>query len=273
MSAEKQTLSKLHNAYVYTNEGVPVLVSDLTYRVHNSDYGLYMDSQDLRFWENFGYHRPTMLADLGSDLHPIGHQNETARHLSLVIENEPDLCLSPEEIGTLALASRMHDMGESMHPRIAERTGAVVGDIPAGKKTDNQRLIEMRVRRYVYDQLLPDVHQDIIDRVELIIAHHDETILHELFEVAHELQTFDTAKRAKSKWEEGIFHHHGQVMHIQSDDGGRTSGLLGLHRAVFMRSGITLLKSYSHYNHVQSVLEPYLGELERYVAYRDNQAA
>jgi hypothetical protein len=164
-------------------------------------------------------------------------------------------------------ASRIHDMGESMHPRIAERCGEVVGDIPAGKKTDIQRAIEARVRKFVYDELYGDVHTDVIERVEGIIAHQDDSVLHEYFELAHELQTFETALRAKSAYEAEVSFHHGEVMDVSSNDGGRRSGLLGLYSAVYLRTGHGLLEAALEHPYVAKVIEPYAGDLERHVNY------
>lgn len=272
-TVESSIQSPAYRAYVYDIDGAPLDVAELAARAHNSEFGVYMDQQPLRFWDNFGYDRDTMLADLGPDMHPIGHQNETARHMALALDAEHELGLTDEELGILMFACRIHDMGESMHPEIAGRVGSVVGDIPAGQKTDEDRLIEKKVREFIYAELYSDVDPEILLRVEALIAHEDDTLLHELYELAHGLQTFDTALQAMETWQEGVFHHHGSVMDIQGPDGGRTSAVLGLHRSVFSRTGVDLYTNYFEYKQVQKVLAPHLDELERYTSYNQQIAA
>lgn len=272
-TVESSIQSPAYRAYVYDIDGAPLDVAELAARAHNSEFGVHMDQQPLRFWDNFGYDRETMLADLGPDLHPIGHQHETAKHMALALDAEQELGLTDEELGILMFACRIHDMGESMHSEIEDRLGFVVGDIPAGKKTDDDRMKEKKVREFIYAELYTDVDPQIITRVEALIAHEDESILHELYELAHGLQTFDTALRAIEVWQEGVFHHRGSVMDIQGPDGGRTSGVLGLYRSVFARGGVELLENYGDYLQVQNVTGPHLSELERFIEYKSQIAA
>lgn len=168
--------------------------------------------------------------------------------------------------------SAIHDMGESMHPSIEAATGAVIGDVPAGQKTATHKIVEKRVRQHIYETLLPDVEPEFLAKVESIIAHQPDAsddIVHELFEAAHTLQTFDTARRA---YEHSMtfFHdvHQGETLDITSYDGGRRSALLGLHRAVFLTSCDGLLKLADSYTLVAQEIAPYRTELERYRTYK-----
>lgn len=256
-------LTNPHNAHVFATDGTPISVAELAHRAHNSDFGLYMDKQPLRFATDFGYDRQTMLDDLGPDVHPIGHQNETAKHLALLLESK-DYNLSSEEVGILMFKDRIHDMGESMHPKIALRIGRVVGDIPAGKKTDDERTAEAMVRKYLYSELFSDAHPEILERVEALIMHaplEGDEKLYKLTEIAHELTTFNTAIRAKQTWEQGVFYEGGEVMQISGPDGGRTSALLGIQRGVFLRSGRKLLSYKDKHPYVQKTLQPYLHDI------------
>lgn len=260
-------------------DGVLVHYQDLVARVQNSDYGQFMDTQKLRYCgkgRSFEYRRGQMLVDLGPDVHPIGHQNETARWAANLLlagrSSGAPITLSDEHVALLMLASSIHDMGESMHPHIEAVTGAVIGDIPAGQKTANHKEIEKRVRQHIYETLLPDVDQTFLQRIENIIAHQpdaDDNIVHELIEAAHILQSFDTARRAYDH-SRTFFHdlHEGETLNIASYDGGRRSGLLGLHRHVFLSSCEDLLELSTHYALIAQEIEPYLDELERYRTYK-----
>lgn len=252
---------------------------DLAARVQNSDYGKFMETQKLRYCgegRSFEYARIKMLTDLGSDLHPIGHQNETARWaanllLAGKLSGAP-IMLSDEHVALLMFASSIHDMGESMHPHIEAATGAVIGDIPAGQKTSYHKEIEKRVRQHIYETLLYDVDPDFLQRVERIIAHQPDThdnIVHELIEAAHIMQSFDTARRAYEH-STAFFKelHRGETLNIASYDGGRRSGLLGLHRHVFLSGCEDVLELATRYTLVAQEVEPYLDEIERYRTYK-----
>jgi hypothetical protein len=109
--------------------------------------------------------------------------------------------LSDEEAGLLVFTGSIHDIGESMHPVIEAAVGSTVGDIPAGEKTTENRRVEKAVREFIYENVLPDVAPKVIERAEAIIAHQDDTILHEIFEVAHNMQSHVTAARARIVYE------------------------------------------------------------------------
>ncbi len=262
-------------ARVPLNDGVLIPYQNLVARVQNSDYGQHMDTQKLRYCgegRSFEYTRGQMLTDLGPDVHPIGHQNETARWAaSLLLAGKVSgapITLSDEHVALLMFASSIHDMGESMHPHIEMVTGAVIGDIPAGQKTTSHKEIEKRVRQHVFETLLPDVEPAFLRRVEKIIAHQPEVedmIVHDLIEAAHVIQSFDTARRAHDHSMHFFKElHRGETIDIASYDGGRKSALLGLHRHVFLSSCDELFELSIHYALIAEEIEPYVDELERY---------
>ncbi len=271
-------------ARIPLEDGSLVRYQELIARLQNSDYGSYMESQKLRYCgegASFEYDRKSMLEDLGPDLHPIGHQNETARwagELLLAGSALPraPITLDDEQASLLMFVCAMHDMGEAMHPRITEATGEVIGDIPAGRKTRQHKLVEKRVRQHIYETLLPDVETNFLRRVENIIAHEpdvNDIIVHELFEAAHGLQTFDTARRAFEHSQSYFVNiHKGDVIDIATQNGARRSGLLGLHRAVLLSNCDTLPKLASQYALIAKEIEPYLDEIERYREYKRTTA-
>lgn len=184
-----------------TRDGSPISVHELRERFFTSEYGEHMYGQALRFSQRYGYDRTLMRQDLGGDVCPVGHQYELTEHLQIILDGEQAagslFQLSEQEQAILAFTCSIHDIGECEHPDLITAGLTPVGDIPAGGKTDVDRANEAAVRTFFYDQFYSDIDPAIIERVEAIIAHKDTTILHELFEAAHELQTLDTIARAE----------------------------------------------------------------------------
>lgn len=228
-------------------------------RAHNSEYGQHMrDEQPLRYAQRYGYaDRPTMLDELGADLCPIGHQKELGWHLAQVIEKQrmldPSFELSDDDAAVAMFACQIHDMGEMTHEDVSAATGAVVGDIPAGNKTDQDRMIEKNVRLFLYETFYKDVDPMIITRVEAIIAHEDNTLLHELFEAAHEAQTLETVLRARDISENLGWHEAHDTIPLADNSNGRASMALGIGQLV-MRDHMVVFESFEHYAHMTDLL-------------------
>lgn len=169
-----------------------------------SPYGVYMDDQPYRFSQDFGYDRQAMLEDMGMDVLPRDHQMQTGMFVAWILDREYDVSgnypITTEERGIVILAALIHDMGETMHPEILEEVGAVVGDIPYGRKTDDDKTVEKAVRAALYTKLYADVSPDVIAQVEAIISHEDATVLHDIFEAAHCVQAFNTAVHTGVNW-------------------------------------------------------------------------
>ena len=231
----------------------------LAARAHDSVYGQHMrDEQPLRFAQRYDYaDRQTMLDELGTDLCPIGHQKELGWHLAQLIEKQrlfdPTFELSDDDAAVLMFTCQIHDMGEMTHDEVLAVTGAVVGDIPAGKKTAEDRLVEKNVRLFLYDTFYPDVASDVITRAEAIIAHEDDSQLHELFEAAHEAQTLETTLKARDISENlGWFDAHDAIPLIDNTD-GRARAALGMGRHV-LRDHLSKFESFSRYAHMADLL-------------------
>lgn len=226
-------------------DGSSVSVHELRQRFFQSDFGIHMFDQPLRFSQRYGYERRQMRADLGGDVCPVGHQYELAYHLQQLLDEEEAsgsiLQLTDEEKATLALACSIHDFGECEHP-VLEGAGLItVGDIPAGGKTEIDRANETDVRKFFYELFYYDVDPMIIERVEAIIAHKDKSLLHELFEAAHELQTLDTVHQAE------------RALAADEIEEARLFALLGM-VTVVKPDHRKKLKRFSHFVSVQKVL-------------------
>lgn len=231
----------------------------LAARAHGSLYGQHMrDEQPLRFAQRYDYaDRATMLDELGTDLCPIGHQKELGWHMAQVIEKQRlfdhQFNLDDDEAAILMFTCQIHDMGEMTHDEVLAVTGAVVGDIPAGKKTHEDRLVEKNVRLFLYDTFYPDVDPSVIERAEAIIAHEDNTLLHELFEAAHEAQTLETTLRARNISEELGWHDAHDVIPLADNSNGRARAALGMGRHV-MRDHLPKFESLGHFHHMAELL-------------------
>jgi hypothetical protein len=175
-------------------------------RLYKSPYWDAMNGQQYRF-PRFEASRNTMPDDFGVDVLPIEHQLLTWFHAERLLPDEAtrwSLGISPGDFGVLKLALLMHDMGESTHEDVRAHMLATFGKEPpgdksVGEKTDEDRFLEAEVRRFFYDTFFPDVSPLVIARAEAILWHKDRTMLHEVFEAAHIIQTFETAMKAGRK--------------------------------------------------------------------------
>lgn len=176
--------------------GFEITYGSLFRRLYESPEGQHLARQDLRFAAHFGYEPRVMFAELGPDVHPLKHNLLTYMHVVDLISQQQKSTgqLLPTEEKTVALiAAGIHDMGESMHPSLIEEAGGVVGDIPYGEKTDEDRAVEAAVRNILWGKYLSDLPQSLIARVEGVISHDDEhTLAHELYETGHNLGSYRT---------------------------------------------------------------------------------
>lgn len=174
---------------------------ELGWRFCESEYGKYMmDNQPFRFAQYFGYDSARMEEDLGTDVLPLHHQLDNSMYVAWIIAAELEaigrLHLDETEVGIAVFAALVHDMGESTHPRVLQQVGEVVGYIPHGEKTDHNREVEKAVREFMYNELFSDVDPAVIARIEALISHQEESVLHDILEAAHTLQAFETGTRA-----------------------------------------------------------------------------
>lgn len=239
-------------------DGSSVSALELANRFYESPYGQSMRDQPLRYSTRYGYDRDSMLHDLGHDLCPLGHQYELAFHLGEIIDQEQANQtlyggIDEYELGIVTLACLLHDIGESTYPELERQGYICVGDIPAGLKTDNDRANESAIRQYFYKEFLDDVDELVIERIEAIISHKDDSHLHDLFEAAHVKQTFETANYAHHRLARTIWHRNGEVFDISSLDGARHSGLLGIARVSVTRS-LPEIEKFRHFSAIDDTL-------------------
>lgn len=239
-------------------DGTTVPAIQLADRFYDSEYGQAMPDQPLRYVGRFGYDREDMRTDLGHDLCPVGHQMELPYHTGRLLDEERRSAtkygnLPDQMIGILILTELVHDSGESMHPRLLELLGEVVGDIPAGLKTDHHRRVEAAVRAFIFAELYPDVHPDVLLQMEAIISHQDDGVLHDIFEASHAIQTVETSNYAQRRLlDDYAWFEADDLMRIETDDIERLSGLLGISREPLYTS-LPSLERFSYLSLVRRV--------------------
>jgi len=245
------------DALVPLKSGAKVSARELAHRIYESELGVDMLDQPFRYFVRYGYNREDMRNDNGHDVCPIGHQMELSHHIAKVIEAAIEDgtvygALSNEEMGILMLAAMIHDMGESTHPLVEAAGLEPIGDIPSGLKTDNDRQREVAIRDFMYKTFFADVDDQVIQRVEAIISHNDETILHDLFEAGHLAQTIETSNFAHHSLARERWYREGEIIDITTEDGSRLSGLLGIARVVHTHVQNDI-KKYSHFSYIRMV--------------------
>lgn len=161
-----------------------------------SEYGIYQRGQQLRYEVAFGcYDREQMVLDLGDDVDPVDHMLATERTFVELMQLVKGA--SPEDIHIGRLAALVHDIGECMHPSLVKKCGAVVGDIPHGKKTPEQRAAEMNV----WDTLMSECHGKRLSesdtlQMRQIVTHEAKKELGEPFDAAHDTNSLRVGLRA-----------------------------------------------------------------------------
>jgi hypothetical protein len=187
---------------VFVADGREFGYGELYGRYESSAMGEHHYDQPLRYAADFGYGtRQEMLADLGPDIHPVTHMEINHRDLSALLlrylcfdahSHANPLDLSPNDIIAGRFASLIHDAGENTAPQILERCGVVVGDIPHGKKTPEDRANEKRVFEVVLSELYGDLPVWLLERALAIVTHEEHSQIHQLYEISHDFGVYST---------------------------------------------------------------------------------
>jgi hypothetical protein len=171
-----------------------------------SVHGQWHAEQPLRYVAKFGsYGRDQMLADFGSDVHPLQHMLATERALRALIAMEgPAADWSLQDIDAGFTASMTHDDGECTHPELVIVCGGVVGDIPQGQKSDTDRMAEAGLQRYLFAEHCGDCPDAYLVRIKNIIAHKEDSLINHGLEGAHNTDTFRIGLRSFRLWRDAV---------------------------------------------------------------------
>lgn len=219
LEAERNELEEYFSLTVPSALGGGIRVDELCMRMARSPYGQHIQTQPLRFSKpEHVFDREKKLELLGMDVDPLLHQVEAGLIAARILKHQKDTTdnwplhydgspMTKEEAAISIATPFVHDMGEVTEDSIKKemekqvrkngRKGRVVGDIPYGEKTDEDREDESHVRIEVFARSLPDVDIETLCRMETIIYHGEESVLHDLFEAAHIVQNFNTAYLAE----------------------------------------------------------------------------
>ena len=164
-----------------------------------SEHGLHHAGQPLRYASAFGCDdRDQMQADLGDDVHPVLHMLETERTFIELMRLQYGP--SARDVHDGRVTALVHDLGENTHHSLLGVCGAVVGDIPQGKKTPELRAAEMRVWDFLmarhYSGKIPD---EQIARARQLVMHqgHGSRFgLQDALDAAHDVNTLRVGLRA-----------------------------------------------------------------------------
>ncbi len=160
-----------------------------------SEYGQYHAQQPLRY-SRWSYDREQMLAELGPDVHPLEHMAVAERTLRGLRQFDASDRWSPSESYISSVQALTHELGECAHPALIEICGKVVGDIPYGQKTDEDRRAEAKVWRTMFTTHYPEAPDYLADRLEALVTHQEDSYTHHALEVAHSTGFLRTGLRA-----------------------------------------------------------------------------
>lgn len=203
--ASEREQSSLLDLPIPLRDGSTATVANLLERWHASIYAEHMREHQALRYPRQAYDREAKLADLGPDVSPTGHQLETVWQAIDIINRERAEgtlmgVIDDSELAIGLLAYGLHDCGEcELEDLLNEpEVTRLVGDIPLGHKTPEDRKEEAGVRQAQYRLSYPDVASHVIERVEAIIAHTDHTALHDLFTGAHDAGTLQVNINAEA---------------------------------------------------------------------------
>lgn len=188
---------------------VSLIAVDTEWR--NSEHGHYFIDQPPRYTNRHPMTREDALRYLGPDACPQGHQDSFVTYIDLVVDAEGSLgtlfSIDNQDRDLLYFVAKFHDIGELTHPDLSAAGFSPIGDIAYGAKTNEQRQEEARIRQHLFS--MPPFNaldEHFLARAEAIIAHDYMTMhafadstehLHEIYEIAHNIQSLDTAARAQ----------------------------------------------------------------------------
>jgi hypothetical protein len=206
---ERDELEDYFSATVPSRLGGQIRVDELFKRMARSPYGQHIQTQPLRFpKKGHEFDREKKLERLGMDVDPLLHQFEAGLFVARILNHQQKTTgelplhydgapMSQRDASEAIITAFVHDMGEVTEGSIKQEVGRVVGDIEFGGKTDQDREDESSVRLAVFSRVLPDVSIETLGRMEALIYHKEDSVVHDLFEAAHIVQNFNTAYLAE----------------------------------------------------------------------------
>lgn len=185
-----------------TKDGSKYTLADAKRDFYLTEIGRYFREQPHRYSSRYKVEKNITRTFIGPDASPIGHQVTLSNHyIPIAVQHEAGRPLHPTDMALLRFISDFHDIGESTHESLSEQGLNLVGDIASGEKTAKNKVDEAAILNHLlnshpFDRLDPE----FIARSKAIIAHKPSSSdehLHRLYEIAHQLQAFDTGMHVR----------------------------------------------------------------------------
>ncbi len=227
-------------------------------RYADSELGEYHEGQVPRFIADFGYDEANgyrqMVRDFGFNAHARDHMQSAAKATDALFVREYSVeglktlaqWLPPHDFPVVRLVNPLHDVGENSSPALQKIAGGVVGDIAHGQKTSEDKALEAKIRKIIFEMFYADLPDAILERVEAISNHSEDSAAHQTYVWGHDLETDQTANiaahRALAVLEDGGPYDH------------RFNQLVRLARTVGARTRQELQPAVEHFSYVGEVL-------------------
>lgn len=204
--------------FVY--DGAELSPHELFESYSKSEYGQFHALQTPRYGQEklyFYADRDLFIAELGDDVHPTRHMLFTHDEIVVPLLNEqrqhsrvPQF--SSKQENEMRTAAITHDLGECTHPKIAETLDiTLVGDMPYGTYSTDDKKIEEDIREHVLATILPSIPASLRERIHAIDRNDSpDDLVSEGFNACERLGYFIRA-RAASKiivTEHHLFHSY-----------------------------------------------------------------
>ena len=205
-------------APVWGSPDKTISVLKLRERFRATDVRNEFIQQTPRFTQRFPIPKEKAIEYIGNDACPEMHQFDLAdRHFLPLIEAERQAGTlfyptSEDDRSLGYFVCSFHDLGEPEHLSLIEAGLTPVGDLPAGTKTEQNRIDEKRVLEFIFRTNFGDIDPAFLERAIAIITHKPlpgDEFLHDLFQAAHDFQTLETTRIAAATAERQVMCHMG----------------------------------------------------------------
>lgn len=192
---------RFNRNFAINGDYLPIIRYDeLHGRYAASHFGQHHANQPARYSQDFPYDRQLMIHDLGDDVHPVRHMRYTeskiVRPLLKAQNSAGEERFDFDQIMHIRLAALFHDFGECVHPEIQDATGLLVGDISYRLKTETDGSNERFIRKFIYDQLFPDIPESVLSETDDIIDYKTGSLPRETFNTSERLGYYKTGIKA-----------------------------------------------------------------------------
>jgi hypothetical protein len=242
-------------------------------RYADSELGEYHAGQVPRFIADFGYDEEhgyaQMVRDLGFNAHARDHMQSASKATDALFIREYSVgglstlaqWLPEQDIPVVRLVNPLHDVGENASPLIAEAVGGVIGDIAHGRKQPHHKQLESKIRRAIFTMFYSDLPEWIMERVEAIASHSEDSPAHQTYVWGHDLEANQAANMAANRaltvlGQDGPYDHRfDMLVKLAFQVGGRTRQELAPAAKYYSYIGDVLRRNETSFEHFENRLQ------------------